>query len=79
MELRNGVKGNVCKDIFFTESEISGVTPIKHVHVEISRQNSNLTEVKERMAQEVKILGANASALSRIDPPLLVRTDPPAC
>jgi uncharacterized protein YbjQ (UPF0145 family) len=60
MELRSGVKGNVCEDVFFTESEISGATSIKHIHVEISRQNSNLTEVKERMAREVKSLGANA-------------------
>jgi prevent-host-death family protein len=60
MEIKNGVKGNICEDVFFTESGIPGVTPIKHVHIEISRQNSNLTEVKERMAREVKTLGANA-------------------
>jgi hypothetical protein len=60
MEERFGVKGTVCNDIFFTESTPSHSTVLKHIHVEISRQNSNLTEIKEKMAYEAKVAGANA-------------------
>lgn len=60
METRNGVSGTVLKDIFFTEESLPGVSPLKHLHVEISRQNSNLMEVKEKLAVEAKAIGANA-------------------
>jgi hypothetical protein len=37
METRLGVKGTLCDDVFFTESSITGIALIKHIHVEISR------------------------------------------
>lgn len=60
METRAGVKGTVANDIFFTEEAIPSTSVLRHLHVEISRQNSNLLEVKERLAQEAKSLGATA-------------------
>ena len=60
METRLGVNGTVYDDVFFTESTIKGMSSLKHIHVEISRQNSNLFEVKKRMASETKSIGANA-------------------
>jgi len=60
METRHGAKGTVFDDVFFTESTITGIATIKHIHVEISRQNSNLFEVKKQMANEAKAIGANA-------------------
>lgn len=60
METRLGVKGTLCDDVFFTESSITGIALIKQIHVEISRQNSNLFEVKRQMAREAKSIGANA-------------------
>lgn len=60
METRAGVKGTVASDIFFTEEAIPSTSVLRHLHVEISRQNSNLLEVKERLAQEAKSLGATA-------------------
>jgi len=60
MEEKYGVKGNIFKGIFFTEQSIKPSKVIKTLEVEISRQNSDLTEVKEKMAQEAKVLGADA-------------------
>lgn len=60
MESRFGVRGTVCDGIFFTESAISSATVLRHVHVEISRQNADLTEVKTRLAQQAKALGVTA-------------------
>lgn len=60
METRLGVKGTIYDDVFFTERSITGIAPIKRIHVEISRQNSNLLEVKSQMAREAKSIGANA-------------------
>ena len=60
METRLGVKGTLCDDVFFTESSMTGIVPIKQIHVEISRQNSNLLEVKRQMAREAKSIDANA-------------------
>lgn len=60
METRFGVKGTVLDNIFFTEDIIPNAKHIKHLHVEISRQNSNLSEVKEKLASEAKALGASA-------------------
>ena len=62
METRFGVRGTVCDGIFFTESPISAASVLRHVHVEISRQNADLTEVKTRLAQQAKALGATAIA-----------------
>lgn len=60
METRLRVNGTLCDDVFFTESNITGIAPIRKIHVEISRQNSNLFEVKKQMAREAKSIGANA-------------------
>lgn len=54
------LKGNTLQGVFFTEAEISSLPVIKHILVEISRQNSSLTQIKEKMALEVKSLGGNA-------------------
>ncbi len=60
METRYGVRGTITDDIFFTEDAIQNSGIQKHIHVEISRQNSNLTEVKKQMAAEAKQIGAVA-------------------
>jgi hypothetical protein len=60
METRSGVKGTVLNDIFFTEDSIPSASVLRHLHVQISRQNSNLLEVKEQLAREAKSSGANA-------------------
>lgn len=59
METKFGLRGTIVNDIFFTESPSSGARVLKHIHVEISRQNSNLTQVKELMAAEARLVGAN--------------------
>jgi len=59
MENRFGVNGNLCNNIFFTESTVPGATVLQHLSVEISRQNSNLTEVKQNLAEQAHRLGAN--------------------
>jgi len=59
MEEKYGVKGTICDDIFFTENSISNSTFIEHLNVEISRQNSNLSEVKKELARKVKAKGGN--------------------
>jgi len=58
MEDLFGVKGTKYDDVFFTEKSIQNVTPIKHLKVEISRQNADLNQVKKRMAKEAKSIGA---------------------
>lgn len=60
MENRFGVKGSLCNDIFFTESTVPGADVLRHLSVEISRQNANLTEVKQRLAGQARRLGATA-------------------
>jgi hypothetical protein len=62
METKFGVKGTVCGGIFFTEQPIPASVLVRHIHVEISRQNSNLGEVKEKLAGEAMSLGATAIA-----------------
>jgi len=59
MEERAGVKGTTHEGVFFTESTIGSTTVIKHVHVEISRQNATLAEVKTRLASEVRACGGD--------------------
>ncbi len=56
----HGVKGTIQDGVFFTEAMIPGAKVIKHVHVEISRQNSTLAELKSRLATEVKACGGTA-------------------
>ena len=58
MQNRFGVMGSLCDDVFFTESMVAGATVLRHLSVEISRQNANLTEVKQRMANQARNLGA---------------------
>jgi hypothetical protein len=60
METRDNIKGNLYRDIFFSEDKADNLRVLKHIHVEISRQNSNLTEVKDRMVKEALNAGANA-------------------
>lgn len=60
MEERFGVKGTVAGGVFFSESAIPGASVIRHVTVEISRQNANLSEVKDRLAADAKAVGASA-------------------
>lgn len=60
MEEFSGTIGNWHDGVFFTESTVSGRSPsLARVEVEISRQNSNLTEVKNEMARRAKAKGAN--------------------
>ena len=56
METRFGVRGNVYEGVFFTENAVPGATTIRHLHVEISRQNADLGEVKRRLAQEARTI-----------------------
>jgi len=60
MKVPKGVHGNVFHDIFFTESDIAKHPVLKHVTVDIHRQNSNLEEIKQLLADEAKAAGANA-------------------
>jgi uncharacterized protein YbjQ (UPF0145 family) len=60
MEMHGHVKGTVCNGVFFTEASVPTVPTIRHLQVRISRQNANLTDVKERLAAQAKALGASA-------------------
>lgn len=55
----SGPDGSEFDGVFFTEAG-SPRPVIRRVAVEISRQNSNLTEVKARMAAQAQAAGANA-------------------
>lgn len=55
---RYGVKGTELDGVFFTESTIPNAQLLAPIQTEISRQNANLQEVKERMAANAKSLGA---------------------
>jgi hypothetical protein len=59
VEERAGLGGIVHDGIFFTEDSAPAARRIDRVVVEISRQNSNLSEVKTRMAVRAHELGAN--------------------
>ncbi len=65
MEERHGVKGTVQDGVFFTESSIPQAKLVKHLHVEISRQNSTLSELKARLAAQVKECGGTALSTFR--------------
>ena len=53
MEELAGARGNWHQGVFFTEGVVqAGAHPRGRIQVEISRQNSNLTEVKNEMARQ---------------------------
>jgi hypothetical protein len=55
-----GARGNWHQGVFFTEGVIRPVAQSRgRIQVEISRQNSNLTEVKNEMARQAAAQGAN--------------------
>jgi hypothetical protein len=58
MERRFGVRGIISNGSFFTEETIHNAHIIKPLSVEISRQNSNLDEVKRNLAQLAISIGA---------------------
>jgi len=58
MEIRFGVRGTVYDGVFFTEAQIPGATVVRHLNVEISRQNADLSQVKQRLAEEAHDSGA---------------------
>jgi hypothetical protein len=60
MDTRSGVSGTTTKGIFFSESPIGKADYKGFVRVEISRQNSTLSAVKDALAAKAKSLGANA-------------------
>jgi hypothetical protein len=60
MEERAGLRGSVHDGIFFTEYPAPDARAVGRVTVAISRQNSNLFEVKTQMAIRAHRLGANA-------------------
>jgi hypothetical protein len=53
-------RGTEVDGVFFTESVPPNARPLARVSVEISRQNSNLAEVKAELAKKVKASGGNA-------------------
>src|SRR3954465_12364032 len=55
----HGARGTLQDGVFITEADLPG-TALGPVKVEISRQNSNLNEVKHRLALQASRLGANA-------------------
>jgi hypothetical protein len=63
MEQWQGLRGNSFEGVFFTEEQPpAGAQMLGRVQAEISRQNSNLMEVKSRLAQQARSKGANAVA-----------------
>jgi hypothetical protein len=55
MEKFAGAVGNWHQGVFFTEGTLTGSISSKgRVHVEISRQNSNLSEVKNELARQAR-------------------------
>jgi hypothetical protein len=60
VEKRYGAMGTMCDGVFFVEASIPSAEYRGAVSVEISKQNSNLTAVKEALAAQAKRLGANS-------------------
>lgn len=60
MAERGGLSGTEVDGVFFTEGRLLDLRSQGHVHVEISRQNSNLAEIKQEMARRAVRLGGNA-------------------
>jgi hypothetical protein len=59
MEEKYGVAGTILDGVFFTESLVAKAVVVGRVRTEISRQNSNLTEVKRCLARDATKMGAN--------------------
>ena len=59
MENRYGVQGTVQNGVFFTEDKIPSVAVIRRVEAEISRQNSNLSEIKQELSRQALSSGGN--------------------
>ena len=60
MEEQFGVAGNWHDGVFFTEDTIQGsLKVVGNISAEISRQNSNLAEIKSALATQAKRRGAN--------------------
>ena len=57
-EDRHGVTGTLHEEVFFTEARLPDAKVLGPVKIEISRQNANLTMVKERMAAQARAFGA---------------------
>lgn len=56
----HGVNGTDHKGIFFCEGTIDGAVPVARIEVEISRQNADLFQIKDKMAEKTINCGANA-------------------
>ena len=63
MEELAGLRGNTFEGVFFTEEPAPPTAqPLGQVKIEISRQNSNLLEVKSQLARQARAKGANVIA-----------------
>jgi hypothetical protein len=60
VENRYGVQGTVQSGVFFTEDKVAGAAVIRRVEADISRQNSNLSEIKEELSRQALSFGGNA-------------------
>ena len=60
MKIPKGIKGTTVDEIFFTESSVAKASVLRHLHIDIFNQNSNLIEVKKKLAEEAKNAGGNA-------------------
>jgi hypothetical protein len=59
VEYRYGVQGTIHNGIFFTEDNIASASIIHRADAEISRQNSNLSEIKEELSRQALSYGCN--------------------
>ena len=57
---RFGRKGTEFDGVFFTEGPIVGGVKLGELKVESRKQNTNLDELKQQLASQVKSLGGNA-------------------
>lgn len=57
---RYGRKGTEFDGVFFTEGPIVGGVKLGELKVESRKQNTNLDELKQQLASQVKRLGGNA-------------------
>ncbi len=60
MEERFGVSGSSMGGIFFVEGVIPGARAFEHIRIEIGKQNANLIQVKQEMAEKANKKGAVA-------------------
>ena len=59
MKQSKGAEGIMFNDIFFTETDIPKYPAIKHLEVVVKHQNATLDDIKRRLAEEAKSVGAN--------------------